>query len=126
MSTPRTTGASGAALAGVASSANGQQAVDAQPPASAPASGSVRLEGIVKRHGATTVLHGVDLQIAPGEFFVLLGPSGSGKTTTLRILAGLEAVSAGRVMMDGTDVTTREPGARDVAMVFRATRSIRT
>ena len=69
----------------------------------------MRLEGIVKRHGATTVLHGVDLAIEPGEFFVLLGPSGSGKTTTLRILAGLETVSAGRVLMDGVDVTT--PGA---------------
>jgi len=81
---------------------------------------SVRLEGIVKRHGATTVLHGVDLAIEPGEFFVLLGPSGSGKTTTLRILAGLESVSAGRVLMDGSDVTTQEPGARDVAMVFQS------
>ena len=82
--------------------------------------GSVRLEGIVKRHGPTTVLHGVDLSIEPGEFFVLLGPSGSGKTTTLRILAGLESVSAGRVLMDGADVTTQEPGARDVAMVFQS------
>jgi ABC-type sugar transport system ATPase subunit len=81
---------------------------------------SVRLEGIVKRHGTTTVLHGVDLAIEPGEFFVLLGPSGSGKTTTLRILAGLESVSAGRVLMDGQDVTTQEPGARDVAMVFQS------
>ena len=82
--------------------------------------GSVRLEGVVKRHGATTVLHGVDLAIEPGEFFVLLGPSGSGKTTTLRILAGLETVSAGRVLMDGADVTTLEPGERDVAMVFQS------
>jgi ABC-type sugar transport system ATPase subunit len=82
--------------------------------------GSVRLEGVVKRHGATTVLHGVDLAIDPGEFFVLLGPSGSGKTTTLRILAGLEPVSAGRVLMDGIDVTTQEPGERDVAMVFQS------
>jgi multiple sugar transport system ATP-binding protein len=82
--------------------------------------GSVRLEGIVKRHGPTTVLHGIDLAIEPGEFFVLLGPSGSGKTTTLRILAGLESVSAGRVLMDGEDVTTQEPGARDVAMVFQS------
>jgi len=82
--------------------------------------GSVRLEGIVKRHGATTVLHGVDLAIEPGEFFVLLGPSGSGKTTTLRILAGLESVGAGRVSMDGVDVTTQEPGQRDVAMVFQS------
>ena len=83
-------------------------------------SASVRIEGVVKQHGQTTVLHGVDLQIAPGEFFVLLGPSGSGKTTTLRILAGLESVSAGRVFMDGADVTTREPGVRDVAMVFQS------
>ena len=82
--------------------------------------GSVRLEGVVKQHGTTTVLHGIDLSIAPGEFFVLLGPSGSGKTTTLRILAGLESVSAGRVLMDGADVTTQEPGERDVAMVFQS------
>ena len=82
--------------------------------------GSVRLDGVIKRHGATTVLHGIDLAIEPGEFFVLLGPSGSGKTTTLRILAGLESVSGGRVLMDGQDVTHREPGERDVAMVFQS------
>jgi ABC-type sugar transport system ATPase subunit len=82
--------------------------------------GSVQLECVVKRHGETTVLHGVDLAIQPGEFFVLLGPSGSGKTTTLRILAGLETVSAGRVLMDGREVTHLEPGARDVAMVFQS------
>ena len=74
----------------------------------------------MKKHGANTVLHGVDLAIAAGEFFVLLGPSGSGKTTTLRILAGLESVSAGRVLMDGVDVTLQEPGERDVAMVFQS------
>ena len=82
--------------------------------------GSVRLDGVIKRHGVTTVLHGIDLAIEPGEFFVLLGPSGSGKTTTLRILAGLESVSGGRVLMDGEDVTHREPGERDVAMVFQS------
>ncbi len=91
-----------------------------QPSTAAPRPGRVQIEGIVKQHGATTVLHGIDLAIEPGEFFVLLGPSGSGKTTTLRILAGLEAVSAGRVLMDGVDVTTTEPGARDVAMVFQS------
>jgi ABC-type sugar transport system ATPase subunit len=74
----------------------------------------------VKRHGETTVLRGVDLAIEPGEFFVLLGPSGSGKTTTLRILAGLEEVSEGKVLMDGVDVTTQEPGQRDVAMVIQS------
>jgi len=82
--------------------------------------GRVEMQGIVKQHGTTTVLHGIDLAIEPGEFFVLLGPSGSGKTTTLRILAGLEAVNAGRVLMDGADVTSTEPGARDVAMVFQS------
>ncbi len=77
--------------------------------------GRVRLNGIVKRHGAVTALHGIDLDIRPGEFFALLGPSGSGKTTTLRILAGLEPANAGTVWLDDADVTTREPGARDVA-----------
>ena len=82
--------------------------------------GRVRLEGVVKRHGALTVLHGIDLDIAPGEFFALLGPSGSGKTTTLRILAGLEPANAGKVWLDDQDVTMREPGERDVAMVFQS------
>ena len=83
-------------------------------------SGSVRIEGVVKRHGSFTALHGLDLDIQPGEFFALLGPSGSGKTTTLRILAGLESVNAGRVMLDDTDVTHADPGQRDVAMVFQS------
>jgi multiple sugar transport system ATP-binding protein len=78
------------------------------------------MEGIVKRHGSFTALHGIDLAIEPGEFFALLGPSGSGKTTTLRILAGLESVDAGRVVIDDVDVTHAEPGARDVAMVFQS------
>jgi multiple sugar transport system ATP-binding protein len=65
-------------------------------------------------------LSGIDLEIEPGEFFALLGPSGSGKTTTLRILAGLEPPDAGRVLQDGEDVTDREPGERDVAMVFQS------
>ena len=82
--------------------------------------GGVSLQGAVKRHGALTVLHGVDLDIHPGEFFVLLGPSGSGKTTTLRVLAGLESISAGRVLLDGEEVTHKEPGERDVAMVFQS------
>ncbi|MBM3599416.1 MAG: ABC transporter ATP-binding protein [Alphaproteobacteria bacterium] len=82
--------------------------------------GRVKLQGIVKRHGNVTALHGVDLEIAPGEFFALLGPSGSGKTTTLRILAGLENANEGRVHVDGADVTDVEPGERDVAMVFQS------
>ena len=82
--------------------------------------GSVKMEKVSKRHGETTVLHGVNLEIKAGEFFVLLGPSGSGKTTTLRILSGLEPVSGGQVWIDGEDITFTEPGARDVAMVFQS------
>lgn len=77
------------------------------------------LSGVVKRHGAVTVLNGIDLDIKAGEFFTLLGPSGSGKTTTLRILAGLEHVNAGSLRIDGKEVTNLEPGNRDVAMVFQ-------
>jgi ABC-type sugar transport system ATPase subunit len=83
-------------------------------------SASVRLEGVTKRHGAFTALHGIDLDVQAGEFFALLGPSGSGKTTTLRILAGLESLDAGRVLIDGKDVTSTDPGERDVAMVFQS------
>ena len=82
--------------------------------------GRVSLKNIVKRHGAFTALHGIDLDIEPGEFFALLGPSGSGKTTTLRIVAGLEEASEGNVFLDGADITNTEPGDRDVAMVFQS------
>ena len=61
----------------------------------------------------------LDLEIADGEFLVLVGPSGCGKSTTLRALAGLEPVDSGRLLIDGTDVTGVEPGDRDIAMVFQ-------
>jgi ABC-type sugar transport system ATPase subunit len=82
--------------------------------------GQVRFENIVKSHGPVLALKGIDLQIEPGEFFALLGPSGSGKSTTLRILAGLDAPSAGRVVVDGKDITDLAPSDRDVAMVFQS------
>jgi ABC-type sugar transport system ATPase subunit len=82
--------------------------------------GQVRFENIVKTHGPVVALKGIDLQIEPGEFFALLGPSGSGKSTTLRILAGLDMPSAGRVVVDGADVTSLPPGDRDVAMAFQS------
>ena len=61
----------------------------------------------------------LDLDIADGEFLVLVGPSGCGKSTTLRALAGLEPTSSGRITIDGKDVTNLEPGDRDIAMVFQ-------
>ena len=79
----------------------------------------LELRGVVKRFGEVTVVQQLDLAIATGEFMVLLGESGCGKTTTLRMIAGLEEVSAGRVFIGGRDVTELHPMARDIAMVFQ-------
>ncbi|MBL3699133.1 ABC transporter ATP-binding protein [Leucobacter luti] len=80
---------------------------------------SVALEGVTKTYGSTTVLHGVDLALDPGELLCLLGPSGCGKTTALRCIAGLEAVSAGRVRIGGQEVTDVPVHRRDIGMVFQ-------
>jgi len=82
--------------------------------------GQVRFQDIVKMHGEFAALKGVSFEIEPGEFFALLGPSGSGKSTTLRILAGLDAPTAGRVFIDGKDVTSIDARDRDIAMVFQS------
>ncbi len=66
------------------------------------------------------MLEALDLRVEDGEFVVLLGPSGCGKTTALRIVAGLERPTAGRVIIAGHDVTHRPPRGRDVAMVFQS------
>ena len=79
----------------------------------------VRLEGVTKSYGATTVLHGVDLALDPGELVCLLGPSGCGKTTALRCIAGLEQVSGGRIMLGDDDVTNVPVSRRDIGMVFQ-------
>jgi len=79
----------------------------------------IRLVGLVKHWGATRALDGVDIDIAPGSFCVLLGPSGCGKSTTLRILAGLEQATQGQVFIDGQDVTSLPPSRRNIAMVFQ-------
>ncbi len=84
------------------------------------AAAGVRFAGIVKRFGAVEVLRGIDLEIAPGEFVVLLGRSGCGKSTLLRILAGLEDASAGEVWIGDRRVDRVEPGARGVSMVFQS------
>src|SRR5690606_9450588 len=80
----------------------------------------VEFRGITKSYGSTRVLHGVDLDIAPGEFVSLLGPSGCGKTTALRVLAGLEANDGGAVMLGGRDVSRVPTNKRDIGTVFQS------
>ena len=70
--------------------------------------------------GQTAILKGVDLDIAPGKFIALLGPSGCGKTTLLRVLAGLQEVSAGAVFFEGKNITIAKPADRNCGMVFQS------
>jgi putative spermidine/putrescine transport system ATP-binding protein len=86
---------------------------------SAPVELAVRLEHLVKRYGDVEAVAGIDLDIADGEFFSMLGPSGSGKTTTLRMIAGFERPTEGRVLLHGRDVTDVPPFDRDVNTVFQ-------
>ncbi len=91
-----------------------------QPARPASAGASVRLIEVSRRWGVTAALDGISIDIAPGSFTVLLGPSGCGKTTCLRIVAGLETATEGRVEIAGRDVTRLPPAARGVAMVFQS------
>lgn len=79
----------------------------------------ITLQSVTKSWGALTALKPIDLHIPHGEFLVLLGPSGCGKTTTMRIIAGLETASTGKVLKDGADITDRLPRERNMAMVFQ-------
>lgn len=83
------------------------------------ASTAVGLEGVHKEFGEVRAVDGVDLEVRDGEFFSLLGPSGSGKTTTLRMIAGFELPTAGRILLHGRDVTAVPPFDRDVNTVFQ-------
>jgi multiple sugar transport system ATP-binding protein len=80
----------------------------------------VRFESIRKTFGKVTAVDDVDLEVADGDFVVLLGPSGCGKTTLLRCLAGLEKVDSGRVLIGGRDATDLPPRRRRIAMVFQS------
>jgi putative spermidine/putrescine transport system ATP-binding protein len=80
---------------------------------------AVTLEGLEKRFGDVAAVAGIDLAVRDGEFFSMLGPSGSGKTTTLRMIAGFELPTAGRVLLHGRDVTNVPPFERDVNTVFQ-------
>jgi multiple sugar transport system ATP-binding protein len=80
----------------------------------------VELRKVVKSYDAkTTVIHGIDLEIKHGEFVVFVGPSGCGKSTLLRMIAGLEPISGGEILIDGQVVNDKPPRARDIAMVFQ-------
>lgn len=80
---------------------------------------TVTLKNIKKSFGKTDVIHGVDIDIADGEFIVIVGPSGCGKSTLLRMVAGLETVTSGEVHIGGKLVNAVEPMDRDIAMVFQ-------
>lgn len=78
------------------------------------------LDHVVKSFGETKVVHDFNLDVAKGEFISLLGPSGCGKTTVLRMIAGFEKPTGGRIFMDGKDVTALPPARRQIGMVFQA------
>ena len=84
------------------------------------AGGEVRLVELVKRFDDVSAVDGIDLDIPGGEFFSLLGPSGCGKTTTLRLIAGFEQPTSGRILLDGVDMVSTPPHKRPVNTVFQS------
>ncbi|MDI6835504.1 ABC transporter ATP-binding protein [Ciceribacter thiooxidans] len=80
----------------------------------------VNISGVRKVYGALNVLHGIDVDIADGEFVVLVGPSGCGKSTLLRMVAGLEGITSGTISIGGKAVNNLPPKDRDIAMVFQS------
>jgi len=80
---------------------------------------SVQFQDVTKRFGDHAVITDLNLEIGDGEFVCLLGPSGCGKTTSLRMIAGLETPNAGKILIDGTDVTALHPKDRGISMVFQ-------
>src|SRR6185369_2882868 len=79
----------------------------------------VQFRNVSKTYGTLQVIHGIDLQVANGEFIVIVGPSGCGKSTLLRMVAGLETISAGEIVIGERVVNQLEPKDRDIAMVFQ-------
>lgn len=81
--------------------------------------GAIKLEHINKTYGKDVIIPDLNLEIEDGSFTVLVGPSGCGKSTTLRMIAGLETPTSGRIFIDDTDIGVLPPGKRDIAMVFQ-------
>jgi len=80
---------------------------------------TVELRNVIKQYGTIEVIHGIDMQIADGEFVVIVGPSGCGKSTLLRMVAGLEEITGGEIAIGERVVNNLEPKDRDIAMVFQ-------
>jgi len=81
---------------------------------------ALKIENVFKSYASADVLKGIDIEIEPGEFLILVGPSGCGKSTLLNIIAGLETASSGTVSIGEKDVTHLSPKDRDIAMVFQS------
>ncbi|HUN48930.1 MAG TPA: ABC transporter ATP-binding protein, partial [Stellaceae bacterium] len=81
---------------------------------------AVDIRGVRKSFGPVDVIHGIDVAIGDEEFVVLVGPSGCGKSTLLRLIAGLEDVTSGQVLIDAKDMTNVGPSKRGLAMVFQS------
>ncbi len=79
----------------------------------------IELKELVKRYGQKLVLNGISEKIETGEFFVILGPSGAGKSTMLKVIAGIEELDSGSIVVDGKDITRLPPEKRNLAMVFQ-------
>src|SRR4051812_42110810 len=80
----------------------------------------LQLQGIEKTFGDVRTIKGIDLGIERGEFVVFVGPSGCGKSTLLRLIAGLEVIDRGKLVLDGRDITRQPSSKRDLAMVFQS------
>ena len=80
----------------------------------------LELKGVEKYYGDFHAIKGINLTIEKGEFVVFVGPSGCGKSTLLRMIAGLEEINGGQLLLDGKDITYTLPSKRDLAMVFQS------
>lgn len=79
---------------------------------------AVSLVGVTKKYGKLTAVDKLDLEIGPTEFFVILGPAGAGKTSTLKMIAGIEEITEGKILIDGAGVSAQSSAGNDVAMIF--------